>query len=403
MADFKSFKVIIAGGSIAGLTFANALESAGIDFIVLERREIAPQLGASIAMISSTGRVFEQLGVWQTMCAATFPLTHRFHASGRGSVFDNSPLFKLVMEKAGRPVLFMERRFCLETLYSNVKDKSRVLANTGVAFYTEDEHGITVITDHGESIKGSILVAADGIHSTIRRLLAESISTNNPQRSKNLTEGKGVSGIVAPTVEGLVFWFLFVKEDAHSQTPNSQHYTDADAAATIEKFGGLNVNSEYTFHDLWEAKIKAGMVSMEEGVIQGPWNNGGRVVFIGDAVHKTTINAGLGGNLVVEGVCNLANELLPILGRSGTLATPEIVAAFQRYEHAQRQRADVCVKLSHYITRYESMDSLWLRFLRWISPWIPESFKVNIFIDYMKPAPILNHLPDPDIHLNMSR
>ncbi|THY17077.1 hypothetical protein D6D00_08628 [Aureobasidium pullulans] len=51
-------KVIIAGGGIAGLTLANALEQASIDYALLERRqEIAPQVGASIGIMSNGCRV----------------------------------------------------------------------------------------------------------------------------------------------------------------------------------------------------------------------------------------------------------------------------------------------------------------------------------------------------------
>lgn len=46
MANPESFKVIIAGGGIPGLVLTNALEKAGVDFLLLEKREIA-QTGAS--------------------------------------------------------------------------------------------------------------------------------------------------------------------------------------------------------------------------------------------------------------------------------------------------------------------------------------------------------------------
>ena len=45
------FRVLIAGGSIAGLTLAYSLQHAGIDYLMLEaRRELAPQLGASTGL-----------------------------------------------------------------------------------------------------------------------------------------------------------------------------------------------------------------------------------------------------------------------------------------------------------------------------------------------------------------
>lgn len=59
-----SFKVIIVGGSIAGLTLANILERYGIDYIVLEKHdEIAPQLGASLGLLPHGARILDQLGI----------------------------------------------------------------------------------------------------------------------------------------------------------------------------------------------------------------------------------------------------------------------------------------------------------------------------------------------------
>ncbi|KAI0128062.1 FAD/NAD(P)-binding domain-containing protein [Hypoxylon sp. NC0597] len=436
MEDPERFTVIIAGAGIAGLALANMLEKAKIDFIVLEKREIAPKIGASICVQCHTVKIFEQLGIWRTMYASTFPLIGRRHFDEQGRLFDDSPIFKSVMEKTKRPIVFLDRHFCLKTLYSNIKDKSKVRANAGVVSFTEDESGITVTTDSGQSIRGSILVAADGVHSTVRKLLADSVFKEDFDRYRDLVAGftssyrtvfgtssghsgndisgpslpngivhhvyyRNVSGITTAGAQGQIFWFLFIQEKIMSRSPNCPRYTDTDASATIEMYGDLIASPGYTFRDLWERRIKGGMVPMEEGVIQGPWNNGGRVVLVGDATSKTeqmTVNAGLGGNLAIEGACNLANELVLLVQGNQKPTTQDIVSAFQKYEHTQRPRAELSFKVSNYTTRYESMDSLWLRFVRWLSPWIPLWYKTRGILNYMEPAPILNYLPDPDAH-----
>lgn len=60
------FKVIIVGGSVAGLSTANMLEQFGIDYVLLEAYpKIAPQVGASIGILPNGFRILDQLGCFQ--------------------------------------------------------------------------------------------------------------------------------------------------------------------------------------------------------------------------------------------------------------------------------------------------------------------------------------------------
>lgn len=64
MAPTKHARVLIAGGSIAGLALANMLEQTEIDFLVLEKYDkIAPDLGASIGVFPNGFRILDQIGV----------------------------------------------------------------------------------------------------------------------------------------------------------------------------------------------------------------------------------------------------------------------------------------------------------------------------------------------------
>jgi hypothetical protein len=103
----------------------------------------------------------------------------------------------------------------------------------------------------------------------------------------------------------------------------------------------------------------------------------------------------------VEGVVHLLNELVPLVRRardegSGKPTLCDLTAALDHYEKKQRPHANLIVSMSGYITRYEAMETWWLRFLRWISPWISDRTKANGFVGYMKEGPCLNFLPNPD-------
>lgn len=72
-----SFRVIIVGGGIAGLTLANALQHAGIDYVLLEaRNEIAPQVGQSIGLGPNGSRILDQLGCYDDIMALTDPIEY---------------------------------------------------------------------------------------------------------------------------------------------------------------------------------------------------------------------------------------------------------------------------------------------------------------------------------------
>lgn len=72
---FLGFRVIIVGGGIAGLTLANALERANVNYLVLEGRdEISPRLGAPIAIAANGARILDQLGCYDAIEKVATPL-----------------------------------------------------------------------------------------------------------------------------------------------------------------------------------------------------------------------------------------------------------------------------------------------------------------------------------------
>jgi 2-polyprenyl-6-methoxyphenol hydroxylase-like FAD-dependent oxidoreductase len=77
MSEKGPFKVIIAGGGIAGLTLANSLSQAHIDYILLEARdEIAPQVGASIGILAQGGRILDQMGMYDEILKLIEPIEY---------------------------------------------------------------------------------------------------------------------------------------------------------------------------------------------------------------------------------------------------------------------------------------------------------------------------------------
>lgn len=54
--------------------------------------------------------------------------------------------------------------------------------------------------------------------------------------------------------------------------------------ALIEEYGDEEITPGATIRDFYQARVKAALVPLEEGIVR-KWSHG-RVVMIGDAVHK---------------------------------------------------------------------------------------------------------------------
>jgi 2-polyprenyl-6-methoxyphenol hydroxylase-like FAD-dependent oxidoreductase len=63
----------------------------------------------------------------------------------------------------------MARSDLIRSLYSNLKDKSKVYPNKRVTRVEPTEAGVKVLTEDGSVWTGSIVVGADGVRSMVRR------------------------------------------------------------------------------------------------------------------------------------------------------------------------------------------------------------------------------------------
>ena len=91
----RPLRVLIAGGGIAGLTLADALQHAGIDNLLLEGHdEVAPLVGASIGMFANGGRILDQLDVYNDLYRLSEPTSH-LSAWKDGKNFEDTDAIKI--------------------------------------------------------------------------------------------------------------------------------------------------------------------------------------------------------------------------------------------------------------------------------------------------------------------
>ncbi|KAJ5143331.1 uncharacterized protein N7515_002118 [Penicillium bovifimosum] len=386
-----NFKVIIVGGSIAGLTLAHSLAQANIDHIVLEKRaEIAPQEGAFIGVWPNGAQILDQLGLYSSLENLTAPLS-RMHLSFPDGYSFSSLLPKAIHERFKYPIISLDRQKVLEILFQTYPDKSKIITNKRVSEVRLGDDCASVVTDDGSVFKGDLIVGADGIHSRIRSemwRLADEIKPGlitTRERQTLTVEYACVFGISHPIPglqkgehinrygdkfcvitfhgkDGRVFWFIIQKLDRIYNYPNAPRYSPQDAVELCRELQGVTIWRDITVSDLWKTKIVASMTALEEGLFE-TWNFN-RIVLLGDSVHKMTPNIGQGANTAIEDAAVLASLINRVVCSTGSLQPTKIriEAMLREYKGLRYERAKSTYERSRFGARFHTRDN-WLKAL----------------------------------------
>lgn len=90
---------------------------------------------------------------------------------------------------------FGDRGDYLETIHSNLKDKSKVHASKCIVSVEEFENGVSVKCEDGSSYDGDVLVGADGVRSKVREEMWRLASPTLPALVERDRNGTLLSGI----------------------------------------------------------------------------------------------------------------------------------------------------------------------------------------------------------------
>lgn len=163
-------RVVIVGGGIAGLTLANALEKADIDYVLLERRSVFdPQVGASIGLGPNSMRIMDQIGAGQEIIDETKSIKEgRHHRSDGKLIMPPDQNFALLERRFGYGLSFLDRQIVLRALYNAIIEKDRCILNKRVKEIDHLEDGVNVHCDDGTTYSGDIVVGCDGVNSKVR-------------------------------------------------------------------------------------------------------------------------------------------------------------------------------------------------------------------------------------------
>jgi 2-polyprenyl-6-methoxyphenol hydroxylase-like FAD-dependent oxidoreductase len=347
--------ILIVGGGIGGLAAAVALKRAGLAAEVFERSPEIREVGAGLSLWSNAVTALRILGLQDAVLSVASEFETVVTRTERGAILGRTNIGALA-RRFGAPSVCVHRGDLRRILHDAIDPRTVHLDSACVGF-DADESGVTLHLAGGTTVRGSLLVGADGIRSVIRdRLLGPS-----PPRYAGYFAYRGIAHGRFPTlpdghsefavgrgaqIGGLrcgadrVYWFATVNAPPDTPIPPP----DALKADAVHRFSG------------WQSPVTEMIAATEPAAIlkndiidrkpTWPWGRG-RVTLLGDAIHPTTPNLGQGACMALEDAVVLANCLRPGVNEE----------ALREYESIRRDRTAMVTRRSHTLGRLFQLES----------------------------------------------
>lgn len=169
-------RVLIVGGGIGGLTAALALSRAGHSVRLYEQAPAFGEIGAGIMLTPNATRVLRHFGLGAALDRSGMrPPASRYRRFDDAALMGDAPLADVMESTYGAPWLHIHRSDLLDALLSAVRKQggTDLYAGHRATGCAQAGAGATVQFGNGASAAGDLLVACDGMRSTVRARLAE--------------------------------------------------------------------------------------------------------------------------------------------------------------------------------------------------------------------------------------
>lgn len=325
--------VVVVGGGVAGTVSAIALRQIGAEVTMVEAYpDPAGTIGSFLSIATNGLRALDAIGCRERVSARGFPVARQRVWSGSGALLGDAPRGRLASDPL-TSVTLMRADLVDELRQAAADNGVDIVLGERLATASRQADSVRVQLAGGATITADLLVGADGIWSTTRRLLdptapepayaglytisgfAESADVATDESVFNMVMARGGAFIHLRHPDGRIWWQAQVTS---KQEPAREGVTDAEWLRVL----GDTFRSERVPSAIIAATTQLHRPTLNHVVGPVPAWHDDRIVIVGDAAHP--VGAGQGASMAIESGRALAAAL------AGAPSVPAALAEFDR-------------------------------------------------------------------------
>jgi salicylate hydroxylase len=338
----KPIRAAIVGGGISGLAAANALLRKGVDVTVYEQAPALGEIGAGVFTYPNALRTLERMGLGEAFAKVGAKV-------GPGSEYyrmDGTVVGKvLTTDSSGWNGMYGMHRADLLNIFASALPPSAIRTGHRCIGFEQDACAAYVKFDNGNTEEADVIIACDGIHSTLQKFVVEpsppeysgsrayrglidtSKLPNWRKEAHQIWMGEGKHFMVFPVRRGELLNYVGFVPTSTETVESWSAIGDRDELAA--SFAG------------WDRPVVELLDKVETCFWWGlydrrpltTWTKG-RLLLLGDAAHAMLPHLGQGANQGIEDGVALA---LFLEGHSAD----EVADILPAYEKFRRERTDI--------------------------------------------------------------
>ncbi|MEV5967232.1 FAD-dependent monooxygenase [Kribbella sp. NPDC051952] len=321
--------VLVVGAGIAGLAAARALGRHGLEYRVVERRPHPSTAGLGLNLPGNAVAALAVLGAADDVRAAGVPVARREYRTAGGRLLFDVDEARFWSGTAGS--ICVRHQVVLDALTAGVSVDHAV----AVASLEQQADGsVNVLFADGSEDRVDFVVAADGVHSTVRSALAPATPRPSLMTAASwrfITANPGVDCWTAWTGRGCTFLLIPVAPgEVYAYASSSQ---GVDIATLAHAYAAFPEPVTRAVAQALAAPVPPYHSPVEE--VRIPTWHHGRVTLVGDAAHATGPVWAQGAAMAMEDAIILA-DLLAETDDWSTVGSLWEQVRRPRVEHVQR-------------------------------------------------------------------